>query len=84
METLTSKKEASFYCNRCDKWVDGIEDEENSSESGGIKQVLCDECGGAIRYRPPGFGKNSSGGRLNSLEMPLAPGRNSPCGNAPN
>src|SRR6266513_2768405 len=37
--------------------LDGIEDKENSSESWGIKQVLCDECGGAIRYRPPSFWK---------------------------
>jgi hypothetical protein len=57
MAILSSEKEASFYCNRCDKWVDGIEDKENASESWGIKQVLCDECGGAIRYRPPSFWK---------------------------
>ncbi len=57
MAILSSEKEASFYCNRCDKWVDGIEDKENSSESWGIKQVLCDECGGAIRYRPRSFWK---------------------------
>jgi len=37
---LTSKIEASFYCNRCDKWVDGIEDEENSPAIAGMKQVL--------------------------------------------
>ena len=55
METLTSKTEASYYCNRCDKWVDGIEDKENQPAVAGFKQVLCDECGGAIRYRVPNF-----------------------------
>jgi DNA-directed RNA polymerase subunit RPC12/RpoP len=53
MEMLTSKVEPSFYCNRCDKWVDGIEDEENSPGIAGMKQVLCDDCGSAILYRPP-------------------------------
>jgi DNA-directed RNA polymerase subunit RPC12/RpoP len=52
VETLTSKTEASFYCNRCDRWVDGIEDNE-SRPAAGIRQVLCDECGSAILYRPP-------------------------------
>jgi hypothetical protein len=55
MELLTSKEQASFYCNRCDKWVDGLEDNQNPPEIAGIKQVLCDECGAAIRYRPPTF-----------------------------
>ena len=53
MEMLTSKIEASFYCNRCDKWVDGIEDKQNSPDPREIIQVLCDECGSAILYRPP-------------------------------
>ena len=57
METLTSKQRASFYCNRCDKRVDGIEDKDNSSDIAGMKQVLCDECGGAILYKLPGFWK---------------------------
>jgi hypothetical protein len=55
MEILTSEKQPSFYCNRCDKWVDGIEDKENAPAIGGFKQVLCDECGGAIRYRLPSY-----------------------------
>jgi DNA-directed RNA polymerase subunit RPC12/RpoP len=53
MELLTAKEQASFYCNRCDKWVDGLEDNQNSPEIAGIKQVHCDECGAAICYRPP-------------------------------
>jgi RNase P subunit RPR2 len=57
MELQTAKEQPSFYCNRCDKWVDGIEDKQNSPNPRGIIQVLCDECGGAIRYRVPGFWK---------------------------
>jgi hypothetical protein len=53
MESLSAKEQPSFYCIRCDKWVDGIEDKQNSPDPRGIIQVLCDECGGAIRYRPP-------------------------------
>jgi hypothetical protein len=55
MEVLTSKAEASFYCNRCDKWVDGIEDTQNQPAVVGFKHVLCDECGNAIRYSLPSF-----------------------------
>jgi len=83
MEMLTSKIEASFYCNRCDKWVDGIEDEENSPAIAGMKQVLCDECGGASSTGLQPSGRSSSAGRPNSLEMPLARGRNSPRGKLP-
>jgi hypothetical protein len=57
MDSLTAKEQPSFYCNRCDKWVDGIEDKQNSPDPTGIIQVLCDECGSAIRYRPPSFWK---------------------------
>lgn len=53
METLTSKTEPSFYCLRCDKWVDGIDDGRNLPGFAGFKQVLCDVCGGAIVYRAP-------------------------------
>ena len=53
MEMLTSKAEASFYCNRCDKWVDGIEEQGNAPAAAGIGQVLCSDCGGAILYRRP-------------------------------
>ena len=55
METLTSNTEASFYCIHCDTWVDGIKDHENRLAGTGFKQVLCDECGSAILYRPPSF-----------------------------
>lgn len=55
MEQSRSSQPASFYCNRCDKWVDGIEDPENQPKSGAVKQVLCDECGSAILYRPASF-----------------------------
>jgi hypothetical protein len=57
MDLLTAKEQPSFYCNRCDKWFDGIEDQQNSPGPRGILQVLCDECGGVIRYRPPSFWK---------------------------
>jgi hypothetical protein len=53
MESQTAKEQLSFYCNRCDKWVDGIEDTQNSPDPKRIIQVLCDECGSAIRYRVP-------------------------------
>ena len=55
MELLALKEKPSYYCNRCDKWVDGIEDSENAPAVRGIKQALCDECGSAIRYRLPNF-----------------------------
>lgn len=83
MEMLTSKVEPSFYCNRCDKWVDGIEDEENSPGIAGMKQVLCDDCGSAILYRAPTLWRKLQRKASDSLEMPLARGRNSPCGKAP-
>jgi hypothetical protein len=57
MELQTAKEQSSFYCNRCDKWVDGIEDTQNSPDPKRILQVLCDECGAVIRYRTPGFWK---------------------------
>ena len=53
MELESAKVQPSFYCNRCDKWVDGIDDTQNSPDPKGIIQVLCDECGSAIRYRLP-------------------------------
>lgn len=57
MELLSSNEQTSFYCNRCDKWVDGIDDPANTPPVAGIRQVLCDECGNAIRYRLPSFWK---------------------------
>jgi len=57
MKLQTTKSQPSFYCNRCDKWVDGIEDTQNSPDPKAIIQVLCDECGGAIRYRVPSLWK---------------------------
>jgi transcription elongation factor Elf1 len=57
MESQSAKLQPSFYCNRCDKWVDGIEDKQNSPDPREIIQVLCDECGGAIRYRVPSLWK---------------------------
>jgi hypothetical protein len=57
MELQTANEQASFYCNRCDKWVDGIDDPANQQQTAGFKQVLCDECGSAIPYRLPSFWK---------------------------
>jgi len=57
MGLLSLREPTTFYCIRCDKWVEGIEDEENSPKNVGIKQVLCSECGGAILYRVPTFWK---------------------------
>jgi hypothetical protein len=54
---LAAKELLSFYCNRCDKRVDGIEDVANYPAIRGIKQVLCDECGGTVRYHLPSFWK---------------------------
>lgn len=55
MQMLNSDNRPSFYCNRCDTWVDGIEDPASQSPKAGIKQVLCDECGAPIIYRLPSF-----------------------------
>jgi hypothetical protein len=55
MEAKTTKVQASFYCNRCDKWVDGIEDEQSHKGPPGYRQVLCDECGSTLRHRLPSF-----------------------------
>ena len=55
MESKTTKVQASFYCNRCDKWVDGIEDEQSHKAPPGYRQALCDECGSTLMYRLPGF-----------------------------
>jgi hypothetical protein len=51
VETLT---DPSFYCNHCDKWVDGIPDASKPAVSG-FKQVLCDDCRNPIYYRAPRF-----------------------------
>lgn len=55
MESKISKVQASFYCNRCDKWVDGIEDEHGLKAPLGYRQALCDDCGSTLMYRLPGF-----------------------------
>ena len=57
MEPSNANQPTSFYCNRCDKWVDGIEDPENQPKSGGMKKVMCEECGSAILYRPASLWK---------------------------
>ena len=55
MESKTTKVQASFYCNRCDKWVNGIEGEQSHKAPPGYREALCDECGGTLMYRLPGF-----------------------------
>jgi hypothetical protein len=55
MESKAAKVPASFYCNRCDMWVDGIEDEQGPKAPRGYRQALCDECGSILMYRLPGF-----------------------------
>ena len=55
MESRATRVPASFYCNRCDKWVEGIEDERSRKAPSGYRQALCDECGSILMYRLPGF-----------------------------
>jgi DNA-directed RNA polymerase subunit RPC12/RpoP len=55
MESKSSMVQASFYCNRCDKWVDGIEEEQGPKAPPGYRQALCDDCGSIVMYRLPGF-----------------------------
>jgi hypothetical protein len=55
MESKTAKVQASFYCNRCNEWVDGIEDEQSHKAPRGYRQALCDNCGSILTYRLPGF-----------------------------
>jgi len=54
VETLASDTDPSFYCNHCDKWVDGIPDSSRPPVPG-YKQVLCDDCRSPIYYRAPRF-----------------------------
>lgn len=53
MEMLSSGEQPSFYCNHCDRWVDGMQDKEEQVQIAGMKQVLCEECGNAILYQTP-------------------------------
>jgi hypothetical protein len=55
MKSKTTKVQASFYCNHCDEWVDGIEDGPTHQGPPGIRQALCDQCGSTVMYRLPGF-----------------------------
>ncbi len=55
MESKTAKVQPSFYCNRCDKWVDGIEEEQSHKAHFRYRQALCDECGSTLMYRLPSF-----------------------------
>jgi hypothetical protein len=55
MKTKTTQVQASFYCNRCDMWVEGIEVEQGHKAPRGYRQALCDNCGDTLMYRIPGF-----------------------------